>query len=336
MKLLVIRRDNIGDLLCTTPLLTALRRRYPDAWIGVLTNSYAAPALVGNPDVDEVFVYEKGKHLASVGARIAAMLRRLALVLRLRRKRIDIALLPASGNQRSAERFAVLSGAARVIRADDLATSGRHEVEMSFRCATSLGIDAPPPPMTLVAPPTPHVALPAGAGPLVGLHISARKVPQRWPIARFAELARQLHATHGTRFLLFWAPGAADDPMHPGDDDKAAALTEQLKDLPVLAMPTNQLSELISGLSLCDSVICSDGGAMHIAAALGKPIVCFFGNSDAARWHPWGVPYQLLQPESRDVTDIGVVGALAAYARLRQACAERAAASNHCVPGSLQ
>jgi heptosyltransferase III len=315
-KFLIIRRDNIGDLLCTTPLITALRRRYPDAWIGVLTNSYAAPALANNPDIDETLVYEKGKHLPSFAARLKALVRRVALIARLRRLRIDMALLPASGDQRSAERFAALSRAVRIIRAEDAPTVGPHEVEMSFRCATQLGIDGPPSAMTLVAPPKPAAQLPADNGPLIGLHISARKPRQRWPVERFAELARRLHAEFGARFLLFWAPGPSDDPMHPGDDEKAAALGSLMADLPVVAMPTHHLTELIAGLSLCDAVICSDGGAMHIAAALGKPIICFFGNSDAARWRPWGVPFELLQPESRDVADIAVEDAVAAYTRL--------------------
>ena len=54
-KILVIRRDNIGDLVCTTPLLAALRARFPDAWIGVLANSYNAPVLSGYPHVNDVF-----------------------------------------------------------------------------------------------------------------------------------------------------------------------------------------------------------------------------------------------------------------------------------------
>ena len=62
-RILVIRRDNIGDLVCTTPLLAALRRRFPAAWIGALVNSYNATVLDRNPDLDEVFVYRKLKHL---------------------------------------------------------------------------------------------------------------------------------------------------------------------------------------------------------------------------------------------------------------------------------
>jgi heptosyltransferase III len=316
MKILIIRRDNIGDLLCTTPLITALRRRFRDAWIGVLTNSYSAPALANNPDVSEVLVYEKGKHLDSLPRRIRAIGERLTLIARLRRQRIDLALLPASGAQRSAERFARLSGARRIVRADDYAASGPHEVESAFRCATALGIEGPPPPMTLVAGAKPGLSPPTGNGALVGLHISARKPQQRWPTDRFAQLARCLHDQRGARFLLFWAPGSADDRRHPGDDEKAADLLARLRDLPIQATPTRQLSELIAGLSLCDRVICSDGGAMHVATALGKPIVCFFGNSTAERWHPWAVRHELLQPPSRDVRDISVEEALAAYERL--------------------
>ena len=55
MRILVIRRDNIGDLACTTPLLDGLRRAQPCAWIGVLANTYNAEVLARNPAVDAVF-----------------------------------------------------------------------------------------------------------------------------------------------------------------------------------------------------------------------------------------------------------------------------------------
>jgi ADP-heptose:LPS heptosyltransferase len=58
---------------------------------------------------------------------------------------------------------------------------------------------------------------------------------------------------------------------------------------------------------------------MHLAAGLGKPIVCFFGRSDARVWHPWGVPYVVLQPQSRDVSDVTVEEVVAACESLRHA-----------------
>ena len=58
-SILIIRRDNIGDLVCTTPLIAALRKRYSKASIGVLANSYNAPVLDGNSDVDDLYAYSK-------------------------------------------------------------------------------------------------------------------------------------------------------------------------------------------------------------------------------------------------------------------------------------
>jgi heptosyltransferase-3 len=61
-KILVIRRDNIGDLVCTTPLISALRRRHPRAHIAALVNTYNRQVLEGHPDLDAVYAYAKAKH----------------------------------------------------------------------------------------------------------------------------------------------------------------------------------------------------------------------------------------------------------------------------------
>src|SRR4051812_19946673 len=105
---LVIRRDNIGDLVCTTPLIAALRSRFPKSWIGVLVNRYAAPVLENNPDVSEVLSYDKAKHRLANDALLALYWRRLRLIGALRKRRIDYVLLAAPGRQESAERMARL------------------------------------------------------------------------------------------------------------------------------------------------------------------------------------------------------------------------------------
>ena len=95
----------------------------------------------------------------------------------------------------------------------------------------------------------------------------------------------------------------------------------------VIARPTRTLPDLIAALAECRAVICADGGAMHLAAGLGLPVVCLFGNSGAARWHPWGVPYRLLQKPSLDVADIAVDEVVAAFNSLRDDIPEPSAAS---------
>jgi ADP-heptose:LPS heptosyltransferase len=72
------------------------------------------------------------------------------------------------------------------------------------------------------------------------------------------------------------------------------------------------LPELIGALAACDAVITSDGGAMHLAAGLRKPTVCFFGDVAPEQWRPWGVPHRVLRPESRNAADLSVDQAFAA------------------------
>ena len=336
-RILIIRRDNIGDLICTTPLFEAVRRQYPQAYLAALVNSYNAPAIAGNPHLDAIFAYTKGKHAAGESV-WQAYLRRVKLLWQLRRMKFDYAILATSGFAGRSLKLAKMlaprhivgfvtakAGSSRIDRAIDHGDGSKlHETEDMFRLLAPLEISGPIPPLTVKADARLAAALrsrlPAsvaqGTGPLVALHISARKEKQRWPVERFSELAHRLHAQVGARFLVFWSPGDENNPFHPGDDAKAARLLDALADLPAAPVHTEHLSELIAGLSLCDAAVLSDGGAMHVAAGLGKPLVCFFGNSPAERWHPWGVPYELLQKPSRDVSDIRVDEAAAAFGRL--------------------
>ena len=83
-RILVIRRDNIGDLVCTTPLIAALRERYPGGHIAALVNTYNEAVLAGNPAVDAVHAYEKGKHRGEARSAVSVYVDRLRLILALR------------------------------------------------------------------------------------------------------------------------------------------------------------------------------------------------------------------------------------------------------------
>jgi len=321
-KILIVRRDNIGDLVCTTPLITALRSRLPDAWIGVLANSYNAPVLAGNPDIDEVFVYTKAKHRTADEFLPAILWRRLRMMRRLRAMKLtDVVLanpafqprLLAQARWLTPRRIVGFGSPDRLDVALSADNEGRHEVEDVFRLGTAFGIGGTPPPCRVVGPATPHSPMLT-----VGIHVSARKPSQRWSAARFAETIVALAAREPMRFLLLWSPGPADNQMHPGDDEKAHEILQRVGDrATVVARPTHRLAELIAALAECDALICADGGAMHLAAGLGRPIVCLFGNSGAARWQPWGVPYRLLQKPSLDVSEIGVNEVVDAFSALR-------------------
>lgn len=335
MRILVVRRDNIGDLVCTTPLFTALRQRFPQAWIGALVNSYNAPVLAGNADLDEVLAYTKLKHIEEGGSAFAALRRRIASLWKLRRMQLDYVVLATSDFVPRLARLArwlapkqvagFSDGSARAARALDLAVpiaalAGAHEVERVFSLARLFGIEGPPPALKVFPDPAELANAQGKVGaraPRIALHISARRPAQRWPAERFAALAERLHREHDATVALLWSPGPAHHARHPGDDDKAKQILAMAgSKARLIAYPTERLAQLIGALAACDAVVCSDGGASHLAAALRKPIVCFFGDSPAERWRPWGSPLRLLQPATRTVADIGVEEAASAFASL--------------------
>jgi heptosyltransferase-3 len=335
---LVIRRDNIGDLVCTTPLIHALRERFPKARVCVLVNSYNRPVVENNPDIDTVYAYMKTKHRELGQSVLDVFWKRMQLMRELRRQRFDYAIIAGAHFLPRGLRLARAIKPKHIVgftepgkRGIELIDTGvtytlpqpLHEAEDVFRLLAPLGIHGEPPAMRVF--PSPAASALAqqalrgkglAADNLIGVHISARKPLNRWPAKNFAELIRRLHLVHRAAFMLFWSPGSASNPRHPGDDEKARQIMDAVKDIPVLAYPTDSLDQLIAGLAQCRAVVCSDGGAMHIAAALGKPILCFFGKSDKTRWYPWKAPHVLLQPSSLNVADIGVDEAARAFDQL--------------------
>ncbi len=336
MKILVVRRDNIGDLVCTTPLFAALRRRHPEAWIGALVNSYNAPVLDRNPDLDAVLAYQKLKHLAPGESALASLGRRIRMLWHLRRMKLDVIVLAAPGRPARGLSLAQWLKPQKVAGFDDgsaraatldlriplSSLDGRHEVERVYALAKLFGAEGGTPSLVLVPDPREaHKAralFSAHAGRRVAVHISARRPAQRWPAQRFADLIRRLASEHGAEVMLLWSPGAPDHPQHPGDDARVAEVLHAIGPggAEVIPYPTARLAGLIGALAACDRVICSDGGAMHLAAALGKPIVALFGDSPVERWRPWGVRHRVVRPESRDVADVHVAAVLAAYAEI--------------------
>jgi heptosyltransferase-3 len=323
-RILVLRRDNIGDLVCTTPLLRALRTQLPHARLVALVTRYNEPVLRGNPDLDGIRSYQKAKHRAR-GERLAGIYwDRLKTLLALRRERFDWLLLPGGLQSGASGAVRLIAPRRVVVRTAEDAAAGPHEVEQVCHLLVRMGLGFETPAPRVVPEAALRARLAAGLESrlgfrprrLVGLHVSARKPSQRWHEERFAELARRLGADAGTACMLLWAPGSAANPLHPGDDEKAQRIAAALPGLPLVPVPTFRLEELIAALALCDRVVCADGGAMHLAAALGKPLVCLFGQSEPERWRPWGVPHELLQPESRNVADIMVEDVMQACARL--------------------
>jgi ADP-heptose:LPS heptosyltransferase len=204
-----------------------------------------------------------------------------------------------------------------------------HETQVIMRLAGPLDIEEPPGPVRVFAAPE-RVAywrdrFPSGPRRWLALHISARKPGKTWPAERFVDLAKRLSRDRTAGVVLLWAPGPSDDPRHPGDDARAAAVASGAGgEVVLLPARTESVEDLIAVLSLCRAFIGSDGGAMHLAAGLGLPIVALFENvaSKQRHWHPWQVPYEIVSPETGDFGNIPVDRVEEAWIRLSERCRE--------------
>ncbi|MGC9045539.1 MAG: glycosyltransferase family 9 protein [Thermodesulfovibrio sp.] len=317
-KILFIRRDNIGDLVCTTPAIHAVRKKYPHAKIGILVNTYNADVVKNNPDIDEIYIYEKAKHVPEKN-KILVWMNNLRLLMKIRKDKYDVAIACGSYSPRLA-RYAYMTGATVRIgyipKDIEKSTSYNmalqepeqpmHEVERVFRLLSPLGIDEIPNKLKIF-PSQSEIKrvkefLKRKNKLLIAFHISSRKPENRWSAEKFINLAKLVLAHNNADIMLLWSPGSEKNPYHPGDDEKAEFI---IKSLPqIIPYKTNHLRELIAALSVANVVVCLDGGAMHIAAALGKPIVTVWGSTEQQRWKPWGVKHIILQEQTKKAENI--------------------------------
>lgn len=340
MRILVIRRDNIGDLVCTTPLFAALRARYPHAHIAALVNSYNADVLDGNPDVDAVHVYTKLKHRLPGQSAIGIVCARLRMLRALRREPFDYIILASSGFNRHGLRFARQLRRRNVVGFANGSEPGArhitikvpaepyanlHEVQILTLLAQAIDVPRADGPLRIFAKRSclqvwleriPELR--TARRPWLAVHVSARKPACQWPAENWTDFIGRL-VSGGMGVVVVWAPGSASDPRHPGDDEKAAEILAPYTSNPLVRpAPTSTLIELIAVLRLCQAFIGGDGGAMHIAAALGLPILALFDDVAATkyRWHPWIVPHEIVASGNARIADATVEQLAAAWQRL--------------------
>ncbi|OGW34981.1 MAG: hypothetical protein A2088_06655, partial [Nitrospirae bacterium GWD2_44_7] len=240
-KILFIRRDNIGDLVCTTPSIRAVREKYPDAKIGILVNTYNADTVSNNPDIDEVYIYEKAKH-ATDKNKLSVWRSNLKVLLKIRKEKYDVAIGCGSYSPRLA-RYTLLTGAkTRIGYLKKGMEKSKlynmplyepekklHEVEKTYNLLAPLGINGEPSglrmlPDNVEVNKVKEFLNSAGflkENPLIAFHISSRRPENRWPAQRFIELANLISANYASNILLLWSPGSEKNVYHPGDDEKA-------------------------------------------------------------------------------------------------------------------
>jgi predicted lipopolysaccharide heptosyltransferase III len=291
-NILVIKLRYIGDVLLATPVLRALRERFPEACLTMAVNRGTEEVLKRNPDVNEVLVVEHG----GLGAQ-------LRFARDLRRRCFDCVLDLTDGDRSAI--LTRLSGAPVRIGFNDehrwrglLYTSvvqvpeGFHRVEHDLEAVRPLGIIPKAGPLVLRTDPEDEEGvsrllseLGVSGSRLVMIQPGARYWFKAWPAERFAELADRLTDVFGCRIMV------GGDGR---DQDIAATICEKARSSPAVLAGRTTLLQYAAIVKRCDLFVGNDNGPMHMAAALGVPVVALFGPSDPREWGPRGEKVQVL------------------------------------------
>jgi ADP-heptose:LPS heptosyltransferase len=285
-RILVIQLGKIGDLVCTTPLLTALRRGKHGAHITVLCNTAAASVLDANPDVDDVVVVD--------GPDVRGLCGRVRLLVRVRSMRYttSIAVLPGTFNAV----IGMWTGAARRVhtRGDRVGLMGlifhychsdrlhytRHQrtFEHYMNIARVLGVPPVPYGHTYVVTPAERDAADqwmrdrAVCMPFVILALSAGNRLKEWPVDRFCAVATGLQK-RGIQVVF----SSSDAAVTKNASETVPASID------AGGLDLRMLGALIARASLFISV---DTGPLYIAHALQIPLVDIVGPVDPGEQPP--------------------------------------------------
>ena len=313
-RILAIKLADLGDLLAATPALQALRAAHPEARIDLLVPPTSANLLEGAPYLDRILTYDKYLFDSLRGLLSpAAVLSALAFLVRLRRQRYDALVVFHHFTTRwGSIKFRALALAAGssvragldngrggflTLHAIDRGFGAAHEADYWLAVAGLLGAD----PRAGWQPNVPlsdeHRAeasrLLQGIGnrhamhdpPLVALHPGAGRysLARMWPTERFAQVSRALVDLHNADVVVVGGP----------DEVELAAEVVQQAERPgriqTFAGRTS-IHETAALIERCDLFVGNDSGPMHLAAAVGTPVVAVFGPSNWSAWGPYVPP----------------------------------------------
>ena len=291
IRRILVREVNwVGDAVLTLPALEALDGRFPQAEITLLARAWVGGLFAGHPAVDRIIEYRSGD--AHGGLR-----GRWRLAGEVKQGGFDLAVL--FPNSLDAALILWLAGIPRRVGyptdgwrwllthpVSDRSAAAGHQVGRYLAIVRSLGGEGTPAlhlPVTEAARRSSNQLLGQhgiAAGLLVGLNPgSIHGGAKRWPIERFAAVADGLVESRGAAILLLGSEGE-----RPVLDQVAARMRRPAVNLG----GRTDLATLVGLLERVRLLVSNDTGAMHIAAAIGTPVLAIFGPTDAGATGPLG------------------------------------------------
>ncbi|NQT75363.1 MAG: glycosyltransferase family 9 protein [Candidatus Omnitrophica bacterium] len=303
-KILIINPFGIGDVLFSTPLVSALKRSYHGCYIAYICNSRTKDMLETNPDVAETFVFERDEYRALWNKKkIECIKKFFNFWQRIRRKRFDRVFDLSLGKEYA---FLCWMVGIKERRGFDYRGRGRfltHRIpfygfndkpvaEYYMDLVSDKG-QAICDKGTVLLPTDDDKAhirdflkksgiktedVLIGVAPGGGYSFGAGNIERRrWGAERFSQLADRIVEKFNARIILIWGPVEKDLV------EKIAGL---MNEKPLIA-PKTSIREMAALCKRCRMVICSEGGPLHVAASQGVKTLSIFGAVDEKVYGPY-------------------------------------------------
>ncbi len=290
-KILLVRNDNIGDLICTTPAIEALRKKYPNNQIDIVVNSYNYIAIDKNPFINKIYCYTKPKHKNSTINKIRAGLGKLKILIQIIKEKYDVVIVFRSDYSKSAQLFSDITNAKYKVGVKNpkgkdnfnihiSVDNSKHEVEFCFDCLKEFGVKYDKE-KTFFYVKDEYIQK---YKKYILFHISSRRDANKYDPDKFKIIIENLE----TENILITA--------EPNDFENAKKISEQTKAIFIQTASLKELAGLIKNVKL---FITLDGGAMHIAPALGVKTIAISGDTNMDKWYPWGYKNLVVKDKSK-------------------------------------
>ncbi|HEY7152984.1 MAG TPA: glycosyltransferase family 9 protein [Gemmataceae bacterium] len=295
-RIALIKPSALGDIIHGLPVLTALRQRYPCAHITWVVNRVYEPLLRGHRDLDDILAFDRR---ASRRGRLAAARSWLCFLVELRRRRFDLVIdlqglfrtavmVLATGARRRVGLSTAREGATwtytDVIPVADF--NALHAVERCWLVAEAFGVgDMPrqfPIPISADARRWAEETTRGQPRPWLMIGPGARWPTKRWPPEHFAALAGRVRAEFGGS--VFFVGGGDETPL-------AAAVRACLSGPAHDLTGRTTLPQLAALLERADVMLANDTGPLHLAAALGRPVVAPYTCTKVRLNGPYGAEH---------------------------------------------
>jgi heptosyltransferase-2 len=303
-KKIMVRATNwIGDAVMSLPAIEALRARFPNSEIVLVAKPWVSEIYLHHPAVRRQIVYDaEGEHRGARGFR--------KLVGKLRSERFDAAVLlqnafqaawmawragiPVRIGYATDGRSWLLSEAVEVPPTAAYGHQVHYYLQLLFRAGIIESLKVPQEVRLHLAESEQRRAVKqlqtvglGGRRFLVGVNPGASfGGAKRWPPDRYANLADRLIDALGADVLIFGSP--AERPL-------AEAVARAMQHTPVLVAGETTLREFMALMAKCHLIISNDSGPMHVAAALGLPLVAIFGSTNERATGPLGLRARIVK-----------------------------------------